>query len=82
MRLVLLHVTGCRSRQRYQYTVLSLFNVSRLCAMLKAPCIARALYEYQSQASTELPLKEGETVEIIRKDESGWCHVLTGSYNA
>jgi len=33
---------------------------------------AVVLYDYQSQASDELNLKEGDVVEIVTKDASGW----------
>ena len=33
---------------------------------------AVAIYDYKSQANDELDLKEGEVVEIVSKDASGW----------
>lgn len=39
---------------------------------------ARALFEYEATADTELDLKEGQIITIVREDDSGWWQ---GEYN-
>ncbi|KMS93987.1 hypothetical protein BVRB_025930, partial [Beta vulgaris subsp. vulgaris] len=34
--------------------------------------VGRVLYAYEPKAKSELPLKEGEVIEIFQKDATGW----------